>query len=270
MIISINILFFLFTWSVQAGFIDFEDGVDENVIASTIDGMEFTTTNGYDWVYGDWRTGEYNGPYPYGTDPDADKYYSDGNFFAWLGTDQGTGVITFVDAYATFFEIDYSSHSELYLEAYDSGGNLLDSDSGLGNLDTGQMGLLHVDAPGMSYVMIHDTGNFWLVDNLYTDAITQCRCDDHCQDGNFCTGEKYCDLATEKCVISGNPCEQSETCDEKTDSCFESDDSDDDDESDDDDSSGEDDDDAPPDSDDDDSASSDTDNADDKSGGCAI
>ena len=253
------ILSVFFTSSAWAGFIDFEDGVDHEVIASTIEGMEFTTTNGYDWVYGDWRTGEYNGPYPNGADRFSDQYYSDGNFFAWLGVDQGTGIITFVDAYATFFEINYSSQSELYLEAYDIGGNLLDSDSGSGNLDTGLMGLLHVDAPGLSYVMIHDTGNYWLVDNLYTDAIMQCRCDDHCQDGNFYTGEKYCNLLTERCEIGGSPCTEGETCDEDADSCVEIDNTDDDD-----DNAGDDDDKAG----DDDTASSDESN-DNDSGSCA-
>ena len=41
--------------------------------------MRFTTTDGYDWVYGDWRTDDYNGKYPDGA------YTSNGNFFAWLG-----------------------------------------------------------------------------------------------------------------------------------------------------------------------------------------
>ncbi len=199
-----------------AGFIDFEDGVDGDVISSTIEGMEFTTTEGYDWVYGDWSTGEYNGPYLAGG-----IYYSEGNFFAWLGVEQGTGIITFTDAYATFVEIGYSSYSDFYLEAYDLAGNLLDSTSGQANTDTGQLDLLRVDAPGMAYVMMHDTGNYWLVDNLFTDAIMQCKCDDHCQDNNFCTGEKVCDLEIERCQIQGDPCGEGFTCNEETDSCEE-------------------------------------------------
>lgn len=212
-IIVFQVLTFLLIGTAWAGFIDFEDGKDRDVIASSIEGMEFTTTNGYDWVYGDWRAYDYNGPYPYGS------YYSEGNFFAWLGEMQGTGVITFVDAYATFFKIYYSSESRLYLEAYNVNGDMLDTASGKGNLNTGKLGKLRVEAPGMAYVMIHDTGNFWLVDNLSTDAISQCESDDQCQDGQYCTGIKYCDLETQDCVVSGNPCPEDQYCDEETDSC---------------------------------------------------
>jgi len=44
-----------------SGLIDFEDGVDGQSIQSSIPGLQFTT-RGYDWIYGDWRTGQYNGP----------------------------------------------------------------------------------------------------------------------------------------------------------------------------------------------------------------
>jgi photosystem II stability/assembly factor-like uncharacterized protein len=60
------------------GFIDFENGTDGAPIRSTIAGLQFTTTEGYDWIYGDWRTGDYNGPYPDGA------CYSNGNFFAYV------------------------------------------------------------------------------------------------------------------------------------------------------------------------------------------
>lgn len=176
-----------------AGFINFEDGVDGQAIASTIPGLEFTHTGGYDWVYGDWRTGDYNGPYPYGPDPFKSQYYSDGNFFAWLGIYQGSGIITFTQSYATYFQIGYSTPSIFYLKAYDDQGSLLDQDIGYDNLDTGRMDYLRVEAPGMAYVLLHDSGNYWLVDNLETDAIQQCTVDAHCDDGVYCNGEEYCE-----------------------------------------------------------------------------
>lgn len=204
----------------SAGFIDFENGVDRMAIASTIPGLEFTTTMGYDWIYGDWRTGMYNGPYPLGS------YYSDGNFFAWLGENQGSGVITFTQSYATYFKIDYSTYSIFYLEAYDDLGNILDTDTGFANLDTGTMGTLQVNAPGMAYVIVHDTGNYWLIDNLDTDAISECTLDVHCDDGVFCNGIETCELyqcldgEPVECEDDGLWCNGDEICDADADECI--------------------------------------------------
>ena len=46
----------------SAWFLDFEwgEGHDGEAIASGIDGLEFTITGGYDWVYGDITTGSWN------------------------------------------------------------------------------------------------------------------------------------------------------------------------------------------------------------------
>ena len=236
---------FLLAPSAFAGFIDFEDGTDGAVIASTIDGLEFTTTMGYDWIYGDWREG-YNGPYPNGS------YYSDGNFFAWLGPNQGSGVITFTLSFATYLEIGYSSSSYVYLEAYDVNDVLLDSDMGDGNTGTGVLDYLRVDSPDMAYVIVHDTGNYWLIDNLSTDAVYECTEDAHCDDGvfcngaeacvqyqcqegtpldcsddgAFCNGNEYCSELDQACAHTGWPCAEDslwcngwETCDEEIDAC---------------------------------------------------
>ncbi|HDH96720.1 MAG TPA: hypothetical protein ENF73_03225, partial [Proteobacteria bacterium] len=169
-----------------AALIDFEDGVDGMPIRSTIPGLEFTTTEGWDWIYGDWRTGNYNGPYPQGA------YYSNGNFFAWLGENQGKGVITFTASYATYVTVGYSAYYGLYLEAYDEANNLLDNDFGPPNTDTGRLDFLRVDAPGMRYIVVHDTGNYWLIDDLETDAIQECLTDEDCDDGLVCNGVETC------------------------------------------------------------------------------
>lgn len=149
------------------GYIDFEDGSDGQVIRSTIPGLQFTTTQGQDWIYGDWRTGDYNGPYPNGA------YVSNGNFFAWLGPNQGAGRIDFIDGCATYVQAYVSTYSGLTADAYYMDGRLAASASVGGNLNTGHMSRLRVNAvPGdcFHYVIFHDSGNFWLIDDLSTDA----------------------------------------------------------------------------------------------------
>lgn len=153
--------------TVSGGFIDFEEGQDGQAIQSSIPGLQFTTTAGYDWVYGDWRTGSYNGPYPDGS------YYSNGNFFAWLGPNQGAGRIDFIQGCATYLQVWVSSYAGLYMDGYDSAGNKIATAQVGANLDTGQMTRLRIDAPSgkcMAYAIIHDTGNYWLIDDLSTDA----------------------------------------------------------------------------------------------------
>jgi hypothetical protein len=154
---------YLIRWVVlsQGGFMDFEDGVDEMPIRSTIPGMMFTTTMGYDWVYGDIRTGKYN-VYPYG----HGGYECHGNFFAWLGPYQGLGRIDFTGATARTVSMLTSTHYGTYLEAYDSNGNLLASDYAGPNTFTRTMTEIKVTAPNIAYVIVHDTGNYWLIDDL--------------------------------------------------------------------------------------------------------
>lgn len=150
------------------GFIDFENGVDGEPIRSTIPGLQFTTTEGYDWIYGDWRTGKYNGPYP-----NNGKYYSNGNFFAWLGPNQGMGQIDFTLGGATYIQVWVSSLSGLSVEAYNKDRKRLGSAHVAGNLSTGAMARLRVTAPAgekIAYVQFHDSGNQWLIDDLSTDA----------------------------------------------------------------------------------------------------
>ena len=141
-------------------FMDFEDGIDRQPIQSKIPGMVFTTTDGYDWIYGDWRIG-YNGPYPDGA------YYSNGNLFAWLGENQGTGRIDFTGATASYLSILTSTSSGLTMDAYGSDNNWL-ANSGWAdsNINTGEMTRLTISAPNMAYVLVHDSGNYWLIDDL--------------------------------------------------------------------------------------------------------
>lgn len=154
---------YLIRWSVltQGGFMDFEDGVDDLPIRSTIPAMTFTTTMGYDWVYGDIRTGKYN-VNPYG----SKAYECHGNFFAWLGPNQGSGRIDFTGATAESISMLTSTAYGTYLDAYDSSGNLLASSHAGSNIGTGTLSEIAVTASNIAYVIVHDTGNYWLIDDL--------------------------------------------------------------------------------------------------------
>jgi pimeloyl-ACP methyl ester carboxylesterase len=151
-----------------AGFISFEDGVDRQPIRSTIPGLRFTTTAGYDWVYGDWRTGRYNGRHP------AGLYTSNGDFFAWLGPNQGAGRIDFTGATgASYLSVWVSTAEPVVITGYDEAGRQVARSPYLGpNTGTGRTAELRVEAPGrtMRYAIISGRANYWLIDDLSTDA----------------------------------------------------------------------------------------------------
>ena len=155
---------YLIRWVVLSqggGFMDFENGVDEAAIKSTIPGMKFTTTMGYDWVYGDIRSGKYN-VNPYG----SKAYECHGNVFAWLGPNQGSGRIDFTGATTMTASMLTSTAYGTYLDAYDSSGNFLATSYAGENIWTGSMSEIKVTASDIAYVIVHDTGNYWLIDDL--------------------------------------------------------------------------------------------------------
>ncbi|GMV24371.1 MAG: hypothetical protein AMXMBFR58_04020 [Phycisphaerae bacterium] len=112
--------------------------------------------------------------------------YNSGEY--WIHEDVGVtsaldnsgndGKISFDNKDATYVDIQYCSASTFWLEAYDVNGNLLDVDSGPANLrfinsNPAGPGLLSVKWDGtnhIAYVIVHDTGNFWVIDNVRTDA----------------------------------------------------------------------------------------------------
>jgi hypothetical protein len=148
---------------------DFETGTDAAPIRSTIPGMQFTTTAGQDWIYGDQRLPQYNVHSVDG--PDGTNYATFGNFFAWLGPNQGTGRIDFTDVGDKTIGLSYSSLNPTVLEGFDSTGALVQSTSGPGNLNTNALGRLTISGR-ISFAHVHDAGNFWLIDNLFvTDAL---------------------------------------------------------------------------------------------------
>lgn len=165
----------LYLINLQRGrLMDFEDGVDSQSIKSSIPGMSFTTTAGQDWVYADQRLPRYNVHSVESTDK-AGNYATHGNFFAWLGENQGTGRIDFSDVGQKTLGIAYSSLNATVLEGFDSAGTLVQRVSGPGNLNTGALGQLSISG-NIKYAQVHDAGNFWLIDNLFvTDALGDAR-----------------------------------------------------------------------------------------------
>jgi len=155
------------------GFTGFEDGTDGAVITSTIPGLQFTTTLGYDWVYADIRTGSYNARSL--TDPSVNhgNYVANGYFIAWLGPNMGQGRIDFTGGPASYFSVLTSTNSGVVLDAYDSADNLLATSGwASGNYGTFTFTRLTIQTPTrvMAYILVHDTGNYWEIDDLVTDA----------------------------------------------------------------------------------------------------
>lgn len=150
--------------------IDFEEGTEGGVVHSTIPGLEFTHTAGYDWLYADVRSGGYN-IYSLTHHIGSGPYVLNGYFCAWLGPMQGYGRIDFTLGTASYFSVLTSTYSGLTIDAYDSNGNFL-ATSGWASSNYGSrlFTRLIVEAEGMAYVMIHDVGNYWEIDDLVTDA----------------------------------------------------------------------------------------------------
>ena len=150
------------------GYIGFEDLADgSNLSSGAISGVQFTTTAGFSWRVGDFATGTYNGKYPNGA------YTSHGTHWAWLGVDQGAGRIDFVNGPATTFSLLASANTPVVLEAYDTSGTMLESTGLSGtNAGTGSMAELKVTraAADIAYVIVHDSGNYFEVDDICTDA----------------------------------------------------------------------------------------------------
>jgi hypothetical protein len=141
---------------------DFEGGTDGNTIAGTIQGLQFDTN----WIYGDKTTGKYPVD-PYG----SRRFVCNGNFFALLGPKMGEGRIDFVNGPASYISVLTSTASGVTIDAYDSNGNKIASSGFVSdNTHTGKFTRLTIQHPGIAYVIIHDSGSNWLIDDLVTDA----------------------------------------------------------------------------------------------------
>lgn len=126
-------------------------------------------------------TGNYNiSSFDLGTQYGSGEYwiFGDVGVTSALDNSGNDGKISFDNEDATYVEIAYCASSTFYLTAFDTGGNQLDVDFGPGNLryangNSGGPGTLRVEWDGVnhiSYVIVNDSGNFWVIDNVETDA----------------------------------------------------------------------------------------------------
>jgi hypothetical protein len=153
----------------QSGYIDFERLRDGTSLSSgAINGVQFTTTNGFTWQVGDFATGNYNGKYPNG------GYTSQGTHWTWLGPNQGAGRIDFINGPASVFSLLTSDNlSRVQVDAYRADNTLLATAGPSSiNYNTGDMDELKItrDAAEIDHVIVHDSGNFFLVDSICTNA----------------------------------------------------------------------------------------------------
>ena len=171
------VMMFAMASSSWAFFMNFEEGLGKdglNIVG--IPGVTFTDSAGLPWIYGDATTGNWNvTSVDTGNSWGTGRYNMYGNVFAWLGMTGDWGRIDFDDGNGTWFETGVSSASDFYLEAYDASDNLIDSDTtGICTQWEGytNMVFLRVDAPTgqtISYVKVHDAGNYWDVDQMSGD-----------------------------------------------------------------------------------------------------
>ncbi|MFH1893445.1 MAG: PEP-CTERM sorting domain-containing protein [Candidatus Zixiibacteriota bacterium] len=171
------LMVFAISGTANAWLLDFEDGLgqDQVPIASSIPGLQFTTTDGFDWIYGDATTNNWNVSNDLGDVWGTGRYNMEGYVFATIFGSAGDGRIDFLNQDGSFFTTGYSSQSDFFVEAYDVNDNLIDAASGAANTQwEGVYGLDYLTVSSamndIAYVMIHDTGNYWLTDNMSGDA----------------------------------------------------------------------------------------------------
>jgi hypothetical protein len=175
--IAALMVFAISSSSQAAWFLDFEWGLGQDgvQISSGIPGLNFTTTGDFDWLYADITTNNYNVTSDNGSTYGGEWFFMGGDVFAWLGPNANVGRIDFASADGSFFTTGYSSSSEFFVEAYDAFDNLIDATSGPTNwTNSGGTGLEYLTVSSgsnnIAYVLLHDTGNQWLVDNMRGDA----------------------------------------------------------------------------------------------------
>ncbi len=162
------------------GFLTFENGSDGSEIGTNIPGVSFSSDTGTPWLYGDVRTHRYNAPYkqdcsdrPPEIASPIRQYRVAQQHFAWVGTLGASGSIEFTLGTASFVNISFSNGSRLTVVAYDASDTAIAAASIAPNTGTGRFGVARLNAPAgqqISFIRIESTANFWMMDNLETDA----------------------------------------------------------------------------------------------------
>ena len=160
-----------------ATFLDFEIGLGQNdvPIGDSIPGFTFSTTTGGQLYFVDINSEWYSVTSDNGKSYGAGEYFVSGNVAAYAKNFGECAKIAFVYGPASWIEIGYSSQFEFFLEGYDTSGTLIATDSGPANTKSqGGTGLEYVSVnvgdPLIAYVVLHDEGGYWMIDNISTDA----------------------------------------------------------------------------------------------------
>jgi len=164
--------------------ITFEEfvGLDGTPVGTFYKGITFESgAGGSDWVA---REGRYYNVSSWETKEEwgTGDYWINNYVSATTALEAGEGndgIIRFDNKDAKYVELNYAADARgLYLEAYDKDGILRATAYGPPNLryidgNESGPGTLHVDWNGtdhIAYVIVHDSGNYWTVDNIKTDA----------------------------------------------------------------------------------------------------
>jgi len=142
-------------------------------IRASIPGLLFSAPAGDDVYFADITSGWYDVTSDNGLVYENGEYFVSGYVGAYVLGLGDQAKISFALGPASRFTIGYSSQFPFVLEAYDGAGSLLTSAGGAANVRSqGGTGLayLTVNHPGIAYVLLHDEGGYWMVDNITTDA----------------------------------------------------------------------------------------------------
>lgn len=151
--------------------VDFEEGTASyNPIVCPVSGITFVTMGGTPWVYA-CMDGQLNlRNETSGTGP----YVVNGYAGAWCGQSGNGGKVTFDDP-VSHVSCLASISTNLLMVAYDSNDNeVVNSSWATSNGGEHNFTRLSVDRfeCDISYVIIHDAGNYWLIDDLVTTRTT--------------------------------------------------------------------------------------------------
>lgn len=153
----------------------FEQGLGHNAhaIGTSIAGLDFTTTSGGDVWFADINSTWYSVTSDNGAVYDDGDYFLSGYVAAYVPNAADVAKVQLSYGPATYFTVGYSSEYWFVMEAYDISNNLLTTATGAANSKaqggTG-LSLLTVSHPDIAYVLLHDHGGFWMIDNIQTDA----------------------------------------------------------------------------------------------------
>ncbi|MCX6374722.1 MAG: PEP-CTERM sorting domain-containing protein [Armatimonadetes bacterium] len=154
---------------------NFESGLGHNfeAIGNSLMGLSFSTVSGGEVRYADINSGWYSVKSDNGKVYADREYFVSGDVAAYITDLSDKAKVAFTSGPASYFTVWYSSEFPFIVEAYAASHQLLASVTGPANTKSkGGAGLtyLTVSSPGIAYVLLHDEGGYWLMDNISTDA----------------------------------------------------------------------------------------------------